>query len=188
MILENLKNFEWLNEPENVIFANKEMKIVPKLQTDFWQSKHHNFYKDNGHLFFLRIEADFSLTVHWKAENMSNFNQCGIMVRLDDKNWFKSSVMCQNVDSPEIGSCVTLNAHSDWAGVMLSDLPQEIWYKIVRKKDDFMAYYSLDGKKYIRLRQFYMDTTGVELKVGAYVCSPQDKVFEAVLAEINFSR
>ena len=25
MILENLKNFEWLNEPENVIFANKEM-------------------------------------------------------------------------------------------------------------------------------------------------------------------
>ena len=47
MILENLKNFERLNEPENVIFANKEMKIVPKSQTDFWQSKHHNFYKDN---------------------------------------------------------------------------------------------------------------------------------------------
>ena len=54
MILENLKNFEWLNEPENVIFADKEMKIVAKKQTDFWQSKHHNFAKDDGHLFFFK--------------------------------------------------------------------------------------------------------------------------------------
>ena len=35
MILENLKNFEWLNEPENVIFANKEMKIVPNYKQIF---------------------------------------------------------------------------------------------------------------------------------------------------------
>ena len=56
MILENIKDFEWLNEPENVIFADKEMKIIAKKETDFWQSKHHNFFKDNGHLFFLRTK------------------------------------------------------------------------------------------------------------------------------------
>ena len=30
MILENLKDFEWYNEPENVIFTDKEIKIVAK--------------------------------------------------------------------------------------------------------------------------------------------------------------
>ncbi|MBQ8871027.1 MAG: DUF1349 domain-containing protein [Alphaproteobacteria bacterium] len=186
MILENLKNFEWLNEPENVIFADKEMKIVSKKQTDFWQSKHHNFSRDNGHLFFFRFENDFSVVIHWKSENTANFNQCGLMVRLDDKNWFKTSLMYQNVENPEIGSCVTMRGHSDWAGVVFDVVPKEVWYKLVRKSDDFIAYYSLDGKRYIRLRQFYMDTIGAQLKVGAYICSPQNQNFEAILQDIDF--
>ena len=186
MILENIKDFEWLNEPENVIFADKEMKIIAKKETDFWQSKHHNFFKDNGHLFFLRTKDDFSICVHWHAVNTHNFNQCGLMLRLDDKNWFKSSMMYQNIKNPEIGSCVTMRGHSDWAGVMLPENPSDIWYKLVRKKDDFMVFYSLDGNKYIRLRQFYMDTCGTELKVGAYICAPQDNNFEAVLQDIDF--
>lgn len=185
MKFENLKNFEWYNEPENVIFADKEMKIVAKRETDFWQSRHHSFAKDNGHLFFVRQEKNFNITVHWKSENTTNFNQCGIMVRLNDKNWFKSSLMYQNQEEPEIGSCVTINGHSDWAGVMLEKEPKDIWYKLVRKQDDFMVYYSLDGDKYIRLRQFYIDTTGVELKVGAYICAPQSENFEAILDEVD---
>ncbi|MBQ2811409.1 MAG: DUF1349 domain-containing protein [Alphaproteobacteria bacterium] len=187
MILENLKNFEWLNEPENVIFADKEMKIVAKKQTDFWQSKHHNFAKDDGHLFFLRTEKNFNVIVHWQAENTVNFNQCGLMIRVDDKNWFKASLMYQESQNPEIGSCVTLNGHSDWAGVMLNNTPSEVWYKLVRKADDFMVYYSLDGKKFIRLRQFYMDTKDIELKVGAYICSPQNQGFEATLQDVDFN-
>ena len=186
MILENLKQFEWLNEPENVIFADKEMKIVSKAQTDFWQSKHHKFFKDDGHLFFVRTTTDFNIVIHWKALDTDNFNQCGLMVRVDDKNWFKSSLMYQNKDFPEIGSCVTLRGHSDWAGVQLENEVCEVWYKLVRKDDDFIAYYSLDNKKYIRLRQFYMDTIGNELKVGAYICSPQNKSFEATLEDIDY--
>ncbi len=186
MILENLKDFEWYNEPENVIFTDKEIKIVAKKETDFWQSKHHHFAKDNGHLFFLRKTNDFGIYVHWKANESANFNQCGIMVRLDDKNWFKASLMYQKPDEAEIGSCVTINGHSDWAGVLLANAPVEVWYKLVRQKDDFMVYYSLDGNKYIRLRQFYMNTTGIELKAGAYICSPQTDRFEAVLSDIDF--
>ena len=186
MILENLKDFEWFNEPENVLFTDKQMKIVSKPQTDFWQSIHHHFAKDTGHLFFVRKNDDFMVKVHWKSEDASNFNQCGIMVRLDDKNWFKASLMYKSHDAPEVGSCVTLRGHSDWAGVIMEQEPSEMWYKLVRKQDDFIVSFSTDGENYIRLRQFYMDTSGAELKAGAYICSPQDSYFEAVLDEIDF--
>ena len=187
MKFENLQNFEWLNEPENVIFSDMEMKIVAKAQTDFWQSKHHNFAKDNGHLFFFRTKNDFNLIVHWKAEKCASFNQCGIMIRIDDKNWFKASLMYQNCQEAEVGSCVTIRGHSDWAGVMLENEPSHISYKLVRKNDDFMVYYSLDGVSYTRLRQFYLDTLGNELKAGAYICSPQENSFEAVLENIEIT-
>lgn len=187
MILENLKNFEWLNEPENVIFTDKEMKIIAKPQTDFWQSLHHNFAKDDGHFFFLPQQNNFEVIILWRASKTSNFNQCGLMVRFNDKNWFKASLMHQNKNLPEIGSCVTIDGHSDWAGVMLDTCPNKIWYKLIRKDNDFIAYYSLDGTKFIRLRQFYIDTDNTAIKVGAYICSPQDSSFEATLEEISFT-
>ena len=187
MILENLKDFEWYNEPENVIFADQNMKLSANIQTDFWQSLHHNFKKDNGHFFYLNKSTDFSCTVHWKSEEIANLNQCGIMLRVDERNWFKASAMYQDKSSPELGSCLTIKGHSDWAGVMLTEEPLEVWYKIVKRNNDFMAFYSLDGKKFIRLRQFYLDTLGDELKVGAYICSPQDKNFVATLEDIEFS-
>lgn len=45
MILENLKNFEWYNEPANVVFGSHELEIVAAEGTDFWQSAHHNFLR-----------------------------------------------------------------------------------------------------------------------------------------------
>ena len=187
MILEKLRDFEWLNEPENVIFADKEMKIVAKQQTDFWQSKHHNFSKDDGHLFFVNTTDDFKIVIQWKAIEVNSFKQCGLMIRIDDKNWFKASLMYQTNDSPEIGSCLTVDGHSDWAGVILDEEPFQLWYKLVRKDNDFIAYYSLDGQKYIRLRQFYMPSSDAQIRVGAYICSPQTEKFEAVLEDIDFA-
>lgn len=187
MILENLKDFEWYNEPENVVFADKEMKLSSTVQTDFWQSLHHNFKKDNGHFFYLNKNTDFSCVVHWRAENLANFNQCGIMVRVNEQNWFKASAMYQDKAVPELGSCLTIKGHSDWAGVMLKAEPLDVWYKIVKRNHDFMAFYSLDGKNFIRLRQFYLDTLDCSVKIGAYICSPQDSDFEAILEDIGFN-
>ena len=47
MRLDALKDFEWYNEPENVRFSDLGMVVNCKPKTDFWQSAHHNFKKDN---------------------------------------------------------------------------------------------------------------------------------------------
>ena len=187
MILENLINFEWYNEPENVIFLDKEMKIAAHPQTDFWQSLHHKIKKDNGHFFYKKVKGDFALTVKWRAENMDLFKQCGLMVRADERNWFKASLMSKDMASPQIGTCLTISGHSDWAGATLKKEPKCVFYKLERRGDDFVCFYSFNGQKYILLRQFYLPSIDDDIKIGAYIASPQKSGFEAVLDDIDFS-
>ena len=51
MILENIKDFNWYNDPQNVRFVNNGMLIETRPRTDFWQNIDSHFQKDNGHLF-----------------------------------------------------------------------------------------------------------------------------------------
>lgn len=187
MKLENLMDFEWYNEPNNVVFAEQEMKIVAEAQTDFWQSLHHKIKKDNAHFFYKTVSGDFKLIIKWRFADAAHFNQCGIMVRVDERNWFKASTMFQSSQSPEIGTCLTVQGYSDWAGTALNNVPEHIFYKLERKGDDFVASFSFDGQKYTKLRQFYLRTVEPEVKAGAYIAAPQNKPFEAVLDEIEFA-
>lgn len=185
MILENIKNFEWYNEPENVTFGGHEMVISACAYTDFWQSRQHGFAKDNGHFFCNTQSADFTCIVKWRFNKAEHFNQCGIMLRLDARNWFKASIMCESQQNPELGSCLTVNGISDWAGIAIPSEVTELWYKLVRHGDDYVAFYSVDGDNFVRLRQFCLPAQKAAISVGAYICSPQNGGFEAILDDIN---
>lgn len=186
MLLEQLRDFEWYNEPLDVSFDERGMKVLSRDKTDFWQSLHHKFYKDDGHFFFTRKTGDFSLVIRWDFETNGNFDQCGIMLRIDERNWLKASVMFENFRQPMLGSCATNNGYSDWAA---QDIPMginQIWYKIKRIRGDYVIYFSLDGIKFKQIRMLHLLNDMPEVKVGAYVCSPQREGFEATLSQIDF--
>ena len=186
MRLESLIDFEWYNEPQNVTFEERNVKITAKPQSDFWQSMHHQIKKDNAHFFYKVMKNNFTVVIKWCFEKAEKFNQCGVMVRVDERNWFKASMMSKDAKAPEIGSCLTVGAFSDWAGAPLEKMPHEIYFKLERKGDDFVCFYSLNGQKYIRLRQFYLRGVQDDIKAGAYIAAPQKEPFEAVLDEIDF--
>lgn len=184
MKLENLKDFEWYNEPENVIFKGEDMRIFAMPQTDFWQNAGHQIFLDNGHFFFKNTLEDFTLEICFRFENTDKFSQCGLMARVDSKNWFKISIINENGAQPEIGHCLTVGGNSDWAHLPLSRQVFQIFYKLVRCGSDYVASYSLDGNRFSSVRQFVL--TGSPLKAGAYVASPQKNDFDATLSEIVF--
>lgn len=182
MLLDSLKDFEWYNEPEDVYFMETGMSVVSKSKTDFWQSKGHKFQKDDGHFFYTESKGDFRLIIKWRLEEPSDFFcQSGIMLRTDSQNWFKFSLMSENKEQAKLGSSLTISGSSDWAVIDLPNPVREIWYKLVRNQDDYIAYYSLDGKKYSQHRLLYLPSEQGKVKVGAYVASPQIKDFEACL-------
>ena len=107
------------------------------------------------------------------------------MVRVDEGNWFKSALMCRDIKRPEIGHCLTVMGNSDWAAVQLATTPMKLWYRVVRRKNDYLAFYSLNGTDYIKMRQFYL--TGENVCIGAYICNPQHGAFSAALEDVSFS-
>lgn len=185
MLLETLRQFDWLNEPQRVRFDDEGMFVTARSRTDFWCCARYGFRKDDGHFFFCYALGDFCCDLDWKFERPGAFDQCGIMIRADVNNWFKASIMYEDAENPLLATSLTNDGLSDLATVPLPKGTNHVWYRLKRRKDCYIASYSLDGFEYMQLRKFYLLHDVDDIKVGAYVCSPQNDDFEAVLQSIQ---
>lgn len=185
MNFELLAKFEWYNDPENVRFEQDGgMVIYAKTGSDFWQNKHRGFKKDNGHFFFCRQDGNFCLTLKWKFGRLEKYSQCGIMLRIDENNWFKASLMNENAGESVLASILSIEGNSDWCGFDLGLPTDEIWFRLKRVEDDYVALYSLDGINFVKQRIFYLKSYE-EVKAGAYIASPNQSDFCAELSHLK---
>ena len=115
---------------------------------------------------------------------LEKFSQCGIMLRIDERNWFKASLMNENASQNVMASSLTIAGHSDWAGFNLPQNLHEVWFRLNRVGDDYILSYSLDGIQFIKIRMFYMQSYE-EVKVGAYIASPNCENFSAELSGLK---
>lgn len=187
MLLDDLKRFDWINEPENVRFNEFGMLVRAKFKTDFWNCARYDFIKKDGHFFFCSADGDFCCEVNWEFDEAKKFDQCGIMLRSDDDNWFKASIMFDNQKEPMLATSLTSGGFSDLATVPLNSETHRVWYRIKRLKDCYIASYSLDGENFSQLRKFYLQRENEQPQVGAYICSPQRENFEATLRGIEIN-
>jgi regulation of enolase protein 1 (concanavalin A-like superfamily) len=187
MLLENLKQFDWMNEPHRVRFDEKGMYVTAKPNTDFWCCSKYDFCKDDGHFFFSYALEDFCCELDWEFYKADIFDQCGIMLRIDVNNWLKASIMCEKDGKPQIVTSMTNEGLSDLVVHPLSSPVSHVWYRLKKRRGCYTVSYSLDGTNYKMLRKFYMVNDLDDVRVGAYICSPQHENFEAVLKEIKFT-
>lgn len=184
MNFEVLENFEWYNEPENVRFEENAMLIYAKTGTDFLQKKYKGIKKDNGHLFFCRKEGDFDFILKWKFSDIKETAQCGVMVRVDERNWFKSAIEKTKSGSLNLFSSLTLLGHSDWTATYFDSDVDEIWFRVIRKNDEYEVFYSIDGRAFFKYKEFYLEKIE-DVKVGAYISSTEGEDIVAELSDIK---
>lgn len=185
MLLDSLKHFSWYNEPSNVRFVEEGMLVETMPQTDFWQAAHRGFRKDDGHFFYTEKQGDFEMLLNWRFGSAVASDQCGLMVRIDSRNWAKIGLLSPNISVPQIGCVITAEGTSDWSSHYLPSMLSECWFKVVRRGGDFLFFYSTDGEKYIQCRLFHLEKAASDIKAGAYCCAPQNHNFECILQNIN---
>ena len=95
--------------------------------------------------------------------------------------------MYENDNAPMLATCLTNDGYSDLATIPLPQGTNHIWYRLKRRKGCYIASYSLDGEEYMQLRKFYLIHDADDVKIGAYICSPQREDFEAVLGGLQMS-
>jgi regulation of enolase protein 1 (concanavalin A-like superfamily) len=178
--------FSWLNEPQAFRFE-RGLAVTTKGGTDFWQATHYGFRRDDGHCLLTARSGDFSLETRAEFSPRTRYDQCGIMVRVDEQNWIKSSVEFEDAQLSRLGSVVTSLGFSDWATQDISSGVRSLHHRISRRGSDFLIEWSADGAgwRQMRIAHLHALAPGEAAQVGVYACSPLGDRFECRFAYID---
>ena len=191
----------WKGSPINPIVSDASVAFETPPQTDLWQRTYYGFRVANAPAYLWTERTNFSFTAKCTFAYSTLFDQCGVVLYLDDENWFKASIEFESNDFSRLGSVVTNLGHSDWA---TTDIPttNAYWYRLSRRGPDFLIEGSDDGEHFSQMRVFHLHRLGEtttelgrqvpvdiaceEVQVGVYACSPTDGTFHAEFSDIQF--
>ncbi|MDD4363620.1 MAG: DUF1349 domain-containing protein [Atribacterota bacterium] len=181
----NIKKTKWLNCPTKNKIMDDYIEITTDPETDFWQRTYYGFRRNNGHALLFEEDKNFTFTARVDFKYKNRFDQCGLIVFVNEDNWCKTSLEHENKYFSRLGSVVTVNGYSDWA---TADSPnfQCIWYRINRRDSDFLVEYSLDKIEFKQMRIFHLPIKQNELiNFGFYACSPNQSSFTAIFSDFK---
>jgi uncharacterized protein len=188
MINDELNKYQWMNPPKRSVLEKNQLIIETEPGTDLWQRTYYGFQNNNAPAFLQSVEGDFTFVVKTEFEESSfQYDQCGLLLYIDNENWLKASVEYENQIYARLGSVVTNLGYSDWATTDISSEISEMWYRISRRGQDFYLENSLDGKNWQQMRMFHMHKTEPKVNVGVYACSPLKSSFNAVFSLFGIS-
>lgn len=173
---QSLEKMQWFNEPGQWQIKNNSlvMQVTPK--SDYWRISHYGFTVDDAPFYYATYGGEFEAKVKLTGAYKARFDQMGLMIRIDHKNYIKTGV--EFVDGKLNVSTVVTHEKSDWSVLTLDKVPPFIWIKVVRRLDAVEIYYSFDDKTYIMTRNAPLqDNTPV--MVGLMAASPDGEGFEA---------
>jgi uncharacterized protein len=180
-----LSRMTWLNAPASEYYDAGTLTARSKGKTDFWRKTFYGYITDNGHFLYLEQKGEFTFQARVNGNYSQLYDQAGLMVRLDEKNWMKCG--SEVFDGKRWASVVFTRDFSDWS--TMEDLSQTgpVYWRVVRKKDSLEAQCSKDGEKFMTIRQGYFPAN-VPVKVGVMCAAPEGQGFDAVFDQLMLER
>ena len=130
----------WHNPPPDWSPGRDGLVVRTAAGTDFWQGTHYGFRVDNGHLFAAQVEGDFVLETEVVAAPVHQYDQAGLMVRLSERCWLKTSVEAEPGEPSRLGSVVTNAGWSDWSTQDLDpDVARHVAFRVTRRGADYLV-------------------------------------------------
>lgn len=177
-------SFVWLNEPQDYFFEDG-LWLVTQPQTDFWQRTHYGFERDDGHCLLTTLAGDFTIATRTQFAPLAQYDQCGLMARLDRDNWIKCSTEYESPSLSRLGSVVTNLGFSDWATQDVTAPVRSVSYRLSKRGQDFLIEYALDNSSaetrheqmWHQMRIAHLHQPIASIEVGIYACSPVGKGF-----------
>lgn len=176
---------QWINEAPSWSHDDDTITLTCAAKTDFWRITHDNGQRDSGHFYGQSASSDFLAEVRFSGEYAALYDQAGLMVRLDEKNWIKCGIELFN--GVQHASAVVTREYSDWSIVPLVDAPSALWMRVKREGNAIEVSYSLDGESYTMLRQSYFPPQ-VPVMVGVMACAPTGDGFTTTFKDFSVRR
>jgi regulation of enolase protein 1 (concanavalin A-like superfamily) len=178
--------FSWLNPPAN-FKTGSGLEITTAAKTDFWQKTYYGFTPDSGHCLLTEISDDFCMSTGVEFSPQNQYDQCGLMVRLDPENWIKMGTEYENEQISRLGSVVTNLGYSDWATQDVPSGRNSLYYRIHKNGSDFLLENSPDGENWKQMRVAHLHTPFTNLRIGVYACSPIGENFKCRFKHLDIT-
>lgn len=186
MMGQRLEKMQWFNEPSDWKIKNPTTFVMQvPAKTDYWRISHYGFTVDDAPFYYATYGGEFEVKVKITGNYKTIYDQMGLMLRTDHKNWIKTGVEFVN-EKYNISTVVTHNT-SDWSVIELEKAPKSIWMKAVRRLDAVEVFYSLDDKNYTMIRTCYFEDN-CPVQVGIMAASPDGDGFEAIFEEFKVTQ
>lgn len=170
---------KWHSEPSSWKNEDNKLVIAADPETDFWQKTHYGFQVDNGHFLFTEISGDFILETQVRCKFKHQYDQAGLMVRVSEDCWVKTSVEFEPDESNKLGAVVTNHGYSDWSTKDVEDAFTEFKLRIIRNGSTyFIQNYNEVSDEWEQIRMFHLFDQK-EVMAGLYCCSPKKRGFFA---------
>jgi len=178
-----IARMSWLNAPASWKRVGDKLIVHSRPKSDFWRKTHTGDIRDNGHFFHLKANGDFTLQAHINGQYAAEFDQAGLMVRVNAENWMKCGT--EFFAGKRRASVVFTRDFSDWS--TMPDLTETgpVWWRAVRYGESLQTWCSLDGKDFAFVRDGYLPGSSAE--VGIMCAAPDGPGFEAEFDQISLS-
>jgi regulation of enolase protein 1 (concanavalin A-like superfamily) len=160
---------QWLNEPEWRV-DGEVLEMHAREGSDLWQLTSYGFARDTGHALLHPLEPGRACEVDVRADMSEQFDQAGLLVRVDETHWLKAGL--ELADGRLGASAVLTDGRSDW-----STAPVDEWagtwvrLRISRGADSLTVRARAEGGEW-RLVRLVPFTASGWVGVGPYCCSP----------------
>ena len=180
-----LSRMSWLNPPAKEFYDSGAVTVRCKGKTDFWRKTFYGYINDNGHFLHLPAQGEFQFQARVNGNYSQLYDQAGLMVRLDEKNWLKCG--SEFFEGRRWASVVATRDFSDWS--TMEDLTQTgpVYWRVLRKKDSLEAQCSIDGEKYTTIRQAYFPAR-VSVEVGVMCAAPEGSGFDTTFDQLEIAQ
>ncbi|MET9291056.1 DUF1349 domain-containing protein [Streptomyces sp. NPDC003077] len=180
-------DWAWLNPPAQWSAREEQVEITTDPDTDFWATTHYGFVRDTGHALLRPVPASFRMRVTFAGEYREQYDQAGLLLRLDEKNWIKTGI--EYVDGQQQLSAVVTRAFSDWNVVPLSQnvpAPKRVTIEMRRQGDHVFLHYGVGEQPPETLLRLAYFPPGAAAQAGLMCASPDGKGFTARFSDLRF--
>ncbi|TDD75779.1 DUF1349 domain-containing protein [Actinomadura darangshiensis] len=161
---------EWLNPPPSAAPDGAGLLVTAAKGSDFWRTTSYGYDRDSGHALLSPFGPEAAVEVSFVADYDHQFDQAGLLVRLDETTWIKAGAeYCDG--ALQLGAVVT-NEVSDWSSAPVPWTGREVTLRASRSGDavTIRARAGDDPWQMIRLAPFPSD---VPATAGPYCCAPE---------------
>ncbi|MGI5163808.1 DUF1349 domain-containing protein [Spirillospora sp. CA-253888] len=161
----------WLDPPPAHARDGADLLVTAERGSDFWRTTSYGFERDSGHALLAGLAAEAAVEVSFVAAFTEQFDQAGLLLRIDDRTWIKAGVEFAD-GVPQTGAVVTREV-SDWSVAPVPEWAgRTVTIRASRSGDAVTLRARADDDPWQMLRVAPFPK-GVEAQAGPYCCAPE---------------